>query len=59
MKKIFCLIIFLLLLTGCQSSQPKKEGIITNQYHFYQDSINKAQNAQQQLGNISVNVNEN
>lgn len=62
MKKIFFLLFLLVILSACQNKQTqkenKKEDPITNQYNFYQDSINKAQNAQDQLINISVDVNE-
>ncbi len=58
MKKIFFLLFSLVFLSACQNKQVEKEDIITNQYHFYQDAINQAQNAQNQVENISVNVNE-
>ncbi len=58
MKKIFFLLFLLVILSACQNKQLKNEDVITNQYHFYQDSVNKAQNAQNQLQNISLDVNE-
>lgn len=58
MLKIFTLIILMSILSACQIQSPQKpsDNIISNQYNFYQNSIEQAQKAQNQLENTSLDI---